>query len=429
MFGLFLVSLTFLALVLYELRRRVPIWPLSPVWLVIGGYLTMGFVGRYAMRWAKAPWGQGFLFITFSDNALDRTLLWFIFITTSFALGALLWVWVSQRPDLPVELSAKLRRQGGGIWLLVAVGVLALVIIGVGPENVVYRTVYLTSSVKWAKILGSAMTPIGVGLCGYIAFGFESTPIRTGAALVALGYFLVDFSLATRAMALVPVLFALGAFCAQPRGRSVRVLFYGGILAAPLLMPFPLVLRDLSEQGLIPFMSALSSGMKLLKHQDILPQVFGNVLMSFPLTTYVARQHPIDTSVLLTCLNPMPGFMTDWYQEVPHLMVNPFTPFNTLGMLMNFGAPVGGGFYLAVGFYFAHADWKIRRELQQGRVLRGLVLFGFLALFLLVTMQYMLRAAVRLIYYALTFEILTGLLLSETSAPIRRMRPARALPQ
>lgn len=425
MTSLLLLALAFLALMLYELRRRVPISLFSPVWLIIAGYLTMGIVGRYALRWAGVPWGQEFLFITFSNGALDRTLLWFLFITTSVTAGALLWIWVSQLTVEAVKLTDSVARSGGGGWLLVAFGALVLLVIGVGPENVLYRTVYLTGGGTVSKIAGSALTPVGVGLCGYIVLAFESKALRFGATIVALGYFVLAFSLATRLMALIPVLFALGAFCAQPDSRATRVLFFGSLLVTPALVPIPLVLRDQGKQGLIPFISALSTGTALFKHRGLLRMVLGQALVSFPLTTFIAQRHPLGMSVLWTSLNPMPGHLTNWYQIIPQLMVNPWTPYNTIGMLMNYGAPIGGGFYLAVGFYLGHMDWKIRKNLRHGQVLRALLLFGFSALFLLLTMEYPLRSACRLIYYSIAFEIVIALFFPEVSEELHPARFAR----
>lgn len=412
MIGLLALASMFLALLLYELKRRVPVWPLSPVWLVVGGYLTIGFVGRYAL-WAAEPYGDAFLFVTFSKRAMDLTLLWFIFVTASFALGALLSIWVSQRPDLPVEFPAGSKRQGGGSWLLLAFGTLVLFIIGVGPKNVLDRSVYLTGAGTAARIAAGGLMPLAIGLCGYATLGFEGRLTKIGGVLVTLGFFILTFSLATRLMALVPVLFAVGACCAQPGSRSARILFYGGILAAPILLPVPLILRNLGEQGLVPFISVMRSGLVLFKNRSVLGTVLGNVLASFPLTTYVGHRAPLRLSVLLTCLNPMPGKFTDWYETIPTVLVNSFTPFNTVGMLMNYGALIGGGFYIVVGFYFSHLDWKIRQGLCRGQVLRSLVLFGFSALFLPMTMQYPLRMACRFVYYAIAFESLSAVLSPE----------------
>ena len=413
MIPLFALMLALVAVLLYELRRRVPIWPLSPVWLIIAGYLALGFLGRCGMKWSYAVYGQEFLFITFSSGALDRTLLWFLFCTASFAAGALLWVWVSQSPDLPVELGVSGKRDGGAVWLIVAFGALVLLAIGVGPENLLYRTTYQTSPVAWARIGGEALIPVGVGLSGYVALGFESRLVKAGAILAAIGYLLVTFAMATRFMAVVPVMFALGAFCAQPGSRTAQILFYGGILVSPLLVPVPLVMRNQGEQGLIPFFSVLGTGAELFTHQHILRSAIGQALLSFPLTTFVAERHPLSMSVLWTCLSPMPGRMTNFYEIYPTLMLNSFTPYNTIGMLMNYGPLIGGSFYMAVGFYLSHVDWKIRRDLRRGYVLRSLVLFGFSAFFLLTTTEYVLRSSCRPIYYSIAFEMLIALFFAE----------------
>ncbi len=425
MIELFALMLALLAVLLYELKRRVPIWALSPVWLVIGGHLAMGLAGRCMLRYARAWADQEFLFVTFSRSALDRTLLWFLFATVSFSSGALLSIWASQRPDLPVEFTSDVERRGGGGGLLLAACVtLALFVIGAGPENVLNRgAAYQTGGGTVAKILGAVFTPLAVGLCGYMALSFERKLVRFGGMLVAVGYFLLTFSLATRFMALVPLFFALGAFCARPGRANVRLMFYASLAAVPVLLPIPLVLRNQVQQGLIPFASELKTGTVLLAHGSMTRTVLGNLLLSFPLTTFVGYGRPLGTSVLLTSVSPMPGRLTDWYKLEPTLFASFSTPYNATGMLMNYGLLVSGGFYMTVGFYLSHADWRIRRSFSGGQAFKALLLFGLSSMFLLTALMYPLRAACRPIYYAIAFEAVTALVFPDFSGRPQLARP------
>ncbi|MDO8432775.1 MAG: hypothetical protein Q7S58_10260 [Candidatus Binatus sp.] len=420
-----------LTLALLGLRKRLPIWPLSPVWLVIGVYLPLAILGRYALALGSGVPGQSFLFYL-PKRTLDHAFAWFLLLLLAFAAGIYLELFFNGSHEGKVVFKPSKERSGGAILVVGVAFALLLLIFGVGFKELFYRIEYLTGRHNITKIIGKALAPLGITACGYGALAFRSTLIRLAATIVAIGYFVVSLSMATRLMALVPVLFAVGCFCARPQSRTVRIMLYLSLFSSPALLPIPLALRNLPVQGLIPFAAALRKIEGIFGVRGLFKHVVGSILIAFSMTGYVGESHPLSISYLLTSANPLPGRMTDWYLIAHRLMVNVFSPYNGLGELMNYGIVAGATCYLLLGMYFAHTDRKIRRWVRQGKILPVLVLFGFSALLVLMTLQYNLRSSFRLVYYSMFFEAVMFLFDSGSTTetaykPIRLARPSSAV--
>jgi hypothetical protein len=400
------VEVVLLVPLIWGLRRVISPWMLSPVWLLLGAYGFIAVLGRYALGFTKGPPGQEFMLQLLPSYQLENTFAWFLLVGIAFSSGAILWALVSQKTGIAVAMQRGQVISNEGFWTVAAALPVLVLIAGAGGIHVILeRNVYLTNQGNPLKILGLVMTPFAVILTGYGFLAFRSRQARAGMLLIAAVYFLITFALATRVMAMIPGFFALGAFVARPElKRTKAALIFSGIMSLALL-PVPLVLRCLGEQGLIPFTKFLLAGGRILRGPDMLRTVLGSILIAFPLTTFVGYAGHLSGSYLAAELNPLPGVFTNWYEVTDHLKVNAFSPYNTLGELWNHGILIGAVFYLSIGFYLAHVDWKIRTWANEGRTGLSLILFGFYALFVLLSLEYPLRNCVRLLYYSLMFEV------------------------
>lgn len=410
-----------LTLALLGLRRSVPLWSLSPVWLVLGVYLLFAILGRYALALGSGVPGQSLLF-HLPARTLDRTLAWFLLLMIAFAGGAHVELFLRDSPTVPVILRPSKRRSGGAVLVASAAVTLFLLIVGVGVHEIFYRYEYLTGRHNVTKIMGMALAPVEIIACGYAVLAFRNPLLRLAAAAVAFGYFVVTFAMATRLMALVPALFVAGCFCARPQLRSVRLLLYLSVLAGVVLLPIPITMRNLPIKGLIPFVAELRKIGTIFGVRGMFKHVMGSILIVFPMTGYVGQAHRLSTHDLITTINPLPGKLTDWYSIAHTLRVNFFEPYNGLGELMNYGVEIGVTFYVLLGMYFSHTDRKIRRWMAQGNVLPAIALFGFAVLLVLMSLQYNLRNSFRLVYYSMFFE--AGMFCLDGSTTAGRLRSA-----
>jgi hypothetical protein len=99
-------------------------------------------------------------------------------------------------------------------------------------------------------------------------------------------------------------------------------------------------------------------------------------------------------------INPVPGFMTSWERAQERL--NASTPFSAVGDLLRVGIPVGMLYYAVAGFYFGKLNRRILADARIPASMIGLLALSYL--FIVMTLQYPLRNATRLIYYMLALD-------------------------
>jgi hypothetical protein len=398
------ISVEILVLVplLWLLYRSARPWAISPIWLLLSGYLALAIAGRYSLDLCKGPLRALFIL---PESQLDDTLAYFLYVCIAFGVGTMAWILLVQ-PSMPAAHFSERSEHSepGSLFILGTLVPLMLYVAGCGSA-LFYRTTYLAASIAPLKIAGSSLAPVGIALSGALCVSTSRRFLTVFALMTGIGYLLATFAMATRMMALVPLLFALGAVGARPDLAIARWMVAPGFVVSLVLLPVPLFLRSLPEQGLFPFVNALGKMQRSLQGRGLAGMILGNVLTGFPLTNFVGSVRELSTESLWTAINPLPGWMTDWKSIQPLLRVNFFTPYNGLGELLNHGYAVSGIFFVCIGIYFAHLEASIRTFAQRGRVLTALMMFGFPALFVLLTTQYNLRACVRLIYYSIAFEI------------------------
>ena len=257
--------------------------------------------------------------------------------------------------------------------------------IGIGPANIISRTEYLPEVYPTFRSIGSLLFPptalaIGYGVGRSRPFSMRRTLLYA----VMLVELLTLFSLATRALALFPILFTVGYISAQPiavrKQAFVKMMF--AVFAVALIIPVQLFTRASAEHGLIPYFLLLTDfindGIELPSMIDS-AQVAGiiahNILFSFPLTIEVLSA-PLDRpsiDLFLTSINPLPGVLTDWPAVQDLFRINEFTPFNSIGELALYGEWVFGGYYVMLGMFLGFANRMCVRQIGNGRIILPLV--------------------------------------------------------
>ena len=206
------------------------------------------------------------------------------------------------------------------------------------------------------------------------------------------------FARASRSVALLPGLVLLGwAIGSQRaiRGRSIAV---AGVTTL-LLLQFSLLGRANPDGvGILPLAQLLSTQSGDIFMGLSVAAVFGNFLVSAPQTALVASQ-PIADHVFWTSVNPLPSQFTDWDRVRESLMLNAYTPFNTLGELAAHGwahlvlASSAAGFLMAV-------STRIASGLRGGfQISASLLILAATTYFSLSILQYNLRSSARLVWY------------------------------
>ncbi|WP_307319894.1 hypothetical protein [Microbacterium sp. SORGH_AS_0862] len=308
------------------------------------------------------------------------------------------------------------------IWVLLASAVpLAMFLSDVPLADFFERSYYLVGARGGiVASLGAQLAVVAVVVLGYVA-ATGSLGLKLGSYPLLACYVMLMLSFGSRRFALLPVLFALGFFLARNTAGTRRGLLLGGVLSL-LLLPLPLEFRSNSMHGIIPYVATLSH----LDWEDI--DWFGavnNVLVSFPIIGESAYGgHPVYLSDLLVALNPLPGDAAGFYDSYQRLRLNFFTPMAGIGELGAIGWTAVAPFFAGLGAALAWIELSVRRQLVGGSLIYGGLLIALTALFSLQMVQYNLRSAVRLLFYAIVIEIVRRML-----AVVVRKRQGSAVPR
>ena len=109
--------------------------------------------------------------------------------------------------------------------------------------------------------------------------------------------------------------------------------------------------------------------------------------------------------ILWTCLNPLPGRLTNWYIIADRMRSNIYAPFTAIGEL----AKYKGFFivyYFMIGYYFTKVDFFIKSSFQNKKYLLPILHLLLLIMFVIFSFEYNLRSANRYIYYSIFLFVL-----------------------
>jgi hypothetical protein len=387
-------------ILLIILVRKVRPALVSPVYGLVFVYLGVFILGALFYD----P-GYGTPGMYMSEEEAIKVLSQIFWIVSAFMAGVALFATVSKRraqlrrPINSISAIRLSRLQTLGA-LVVGIGCIVLTVIGVGAGNLWYRREYLVQENQTARILGAALVlPCGLAL-GLVA-GQERSRARLPAFAILGVFVALMAALSTRAFALLPVLFCLGCLLAQPKNAKVRAALVITLLLTPFSMIVPLATRAMPEQG-FSTLPKVFEVLTLNNLGDQFLQVLNNVLVTVPITIDTAQAFVSDAAhYLLVGLDPRPGIWAGWYDEVPY--INAFTPYNAIGDLLRAGIWIAMLYYMFVGMYFARAEARLRSasRVGPGQLLTIGITFGFIVL----SIQYPLRSATRLIYYMIVIDV------------------------
>lgn len=286
------------------------------------------------------------------------------------------------------------------IWLTVIPLVVMLFDVGVG--NVLQRNYYLVGEA--GTVLGGIGGPLvtaTVLVVGY-AYGSSRGFSRVAAVAIFIAYVGLLLSFGSRRFALAPLLFALGVFLAS-NNRKTRFGVLGGAIVSVILLPLPLIFRDLPAHGLLPYLAAVG-GLNILETNWL--GVLNNVLVSFGIIAVTAFSgERFGWSDLGMAANPFPGEAIGWYSEVQRFLLNPFTPVAGIGEIGNVGWVAVVAFGCGLGIVLGWIELAVRRRILSGSYVYSALLIGMSFLFSLQMVQYTLRSAMRLLVYQIVLEV------------------------
>ena len=224
--------------------------------------------------------------------------------------------------------------------------------------------------------------------------------VRAASLVSAFAVFALFVALGSRRLALVPVLFAAGAFAAS--AGSVRARRYLAVAAATsvAIVGVAWFLRGQATHGLLPYLQAIASAnpaevLELTAIQDNVAMLFAQV------SATVVVDPAVPESSFWVSVNPLPGFASGWYDIAPALRLNAWTPFPAVGQLASHGWPWLVAYGLAVGAALGFVESGLKSRSPITHQWAYIVAAALAAMFTLFTLQYNLRSATRVVWYVL----------------------------
>lgn len=321
------------------------------------------------------------------------------------AIGVALGAWLSSFrfvADEPVTIAPVSEVSDRAIrWLLLASTVPLLIFVLKDGHALVLRATYLqgVAGDYWVT-LATGLATAAVGVLGFV-FASGTTFRRLVAVALFAGYFVVFFGLGSRRLALLPLIFALGVYAGR-RSRGTRVFLLIAVALGILLLPLPLFDRGLPTDGISPYFHAVIAYPGTAFSQS---GTLANALSPFPVTAATIASPVTPAHWLLIELDPLPGHLSGWYGISASLRVNSFVPYSGVGEVALHGPWFALAFWTGAGIVLTYLDRRVRYYLGSGQQPVAIALTGLAGLFALLSIEYNLRAASRMVVYAIALDL------------------------
>ncbi|WP_353083424.1 O-antigen polymerase [Flavobacterium sp.] len=153
-----------------------------------------------------------------------------------------------------------------------------------------------------------------------------------------------------------------------------------------------------NTHGLVPYLNIILSKPDVIFHNTLF-NIYYTFIFGFVATSETIKLYQENISNLLTCINPLPGSLTNWYLFSQKLRINIYAPFTAIGEMAKF--PVFSFFYyIFLGYYFSFCDFYIKTAIIAKRYFAPAIIIILLCLFILFSFEYNLRSSIRYIYYS-----------------------------
>lgn len=280
--------------------------------------------------------------------------------------------------------------------IIIILTVLAVVLVYIDYGTLFfYRVEYIPKKTSILKIIYQNLLIIISVLAG--AVYNKNKALGISVLLTALT---IGIGIGSRAATIYLVVFGI-SYSTFLDYKKAKVFYLYFVPLAVVFFGYNISLRlEANGHGLLPYMDVTLKKPEII-FKYVLMNIYYTMIFGFYATSKTIELYTFDSfSTLMTCLNPLPGKMTNWYSIASKLRMNVLAPFTAIGELAQF--PLFSYFYyVLLGYYFATIDFFIKRQILQKKYLWAVVQFLLLVLFVVHSFEYNLRSTHRFIYYSL----------------------------
>jgi hypothetical protein len=280
-----------------------------------------------------------------------------------------------------------------------------------GLADLFVRDYYLAQEGSLAPVIAQLSSTIGILLAALMLTARRAIHRVIAVACLALLLILV-FAKGSR-YTIVGLLFAFSLpmlAARNPKVISLRAVYFIllGVLTIPALHTI-LYFRNESQYGLLIYASRIGDALSAITDDGMQAvwDIVLNLTFSLPVT-----QVTIDSGTgwreIAVAINPLPGFMTEWYLIAPQRRISDFIPFSAMGELFAY-SPSFAMLYMAVaGALFGWCQRVAQCLSPAFKPAAWVMLLVMCFLFAVLTPQYNLRSVSRLlVYLSVAFLVLS----------------------
>jgi hypothetical protein len=391
-------------LLIITANRKLGTFFASPVQIVAGGLILLAVLGRLFYG-AVSDAGGASITIHLSETESRQTQNLILIAAILILLGALSVLALhGGKESIPSAAfrGIKLNAQSYRLIAIAASLPLLVLVVSYGPDKLLERSYYSQKIVGFA-ILSSATTQLSLAAIAALGCLWAARKYRTWVLILVTVSSLTFLGLGSRRLALIPILFSLGMLAVNASRRSKLIMIASCALSL-YLIGLSLKLRAMASHGIVPYLGALPG---TIADEHPWAATGQNILISFAIIEQTAFGPQFPMRDLYISLTPLPGNLAGWYDIALYHRLNTYTPAAGLGELGNAGWVATAIVCLVFGAVLAWLEIRSKKLLAAGKQVVGLTLIVLCALFLPFFIQYNLRAATRMLYYALAIDLIT----------------------
>ena len=269
----------------------------------------------------------------------------------------------------------------------------SLVIFDYGTE-LFYRLNYIPQKSSMLKTIYTILLII-LSVLSAISLKHNKIPAIITIAIVLL----IGIGLGSR-MATVDLIVFVLTYSFMLKSKRIKIKYF--IIWIPLIIVFfgyNIALRtETNIHGLIPYLNIFFKNPEVI-YKNTLFNIYYTFVYGFIATSETIKLYHENMGNLITCINPMPGNLTDWYSFSQRMRINIYAPYTSIGELAKF--PIFSFiYYVFLGYYFSYCDFHIKYFIQAKKLLVPAITIILLLLFIMFSFEYNLRSSIRYLYYS-----------------------------
>jgi hypothetical protein len=322
-----------------------------------------------------------------------------------------------QKNDLLKGFSINIKGLTTIIIISLVIGLL-LVFVDFGNE-LFFRTKYIPTKSSSFKTIYQILFIIISFFTGLNYFKKKFFSLVTMLILVLIG-----ISIGSRFASIYLIIFGISFFITLK--QKIRKVFFLTWFTPLIIIffGFNISLRtESNSHGLIPYLSVVFNKPEVI-YEYTLKNIYYTLVFGFYATCDTLKAYTFDSpDKLITCLNPLPGKLTNWYSLAKRMRSNIFAPFTAIGELARYKY-FFYFYFITVGYYFRYVEYFIIKSFNSKKYILPILHILLLIMFIIFSFEYNLRSSNRFIYYSFFLFIISYILKITYSRQINNRKNA-----